>query len=44
MDSYIAQQIVIWMVAAVAVGFALGWIARGRKAPKAARNPMRRLR
>ena len=43
MDSYIAQQIVIWMAAAGALGFAIGWIARGRRQPKA-RSPMRRLR
>lgn len=43
MDSYIAQQIVVWMVAATFVGFGIGWIARGRRQPKA-KNPMRRLR
>ena len=43
MDSYIAQQIVVWMLAAAVVGFGIGWIARGRRQPKA-RNPMRRLR
>lgn len=44
MDSYIAQQIVLWMLIAVFLGFAIGWIARGRKAPKQSRSPMRRLR
>jgi hypothetical protein len=42
-DSYIAQQIVVWMIAAVFVGFGIGWIARGRRQPKS-KNPMRRLR
>ncbi len=44
MDGYVAQQIIVWMVVAVFIGFAIGWIARGRRQPKAAKNPMRRLR
>ena len=44
MDSYVAQQIVIWMVAASFAGFVIGWVARSRKKPKASRNAMRRLR
>lgn len=29
--TYVAQQIIIWIVLAVLFGFAVGWIARGRR-------------
>ena len=44
MDSFIATQIVLWMVAAAFVGFGIGWIARGRRQPKSRGSAIRRLR
>lgn len=29
--TYVAQQIIIWIVLAVLFGFAVGWIAKGRR-------------
>lgn len=29
--TYVAQQIIIWIVLAALFGFATGWIARGRR-------------
>ncbi len=29
---FVASQIVVWMVAAAAFGFVVGWLVRGRRA------------
>lgn len=35
---YVGSQIVIWIILAVALGFAIGWTAKGRRGMKVKRR------
>ncbi|MDX1450463.1 MAG: hypothetical protein R3246_15550 [Acidimicrobiia bacterium] len=42
--TFVASQIALWIVIAAAFGFAVGWLARGRRgAPRRSRGRRRRL-
>ncbi len=40
---YVGSQIVVWILIATMFGFAIGWLARGRRGMRSARSRKRRF-